>query len=245
MHRRRGIGIGLFVLMACGATAAFGDIAFRVRPMVRNDIPPGRGVCEIRLQVDDAVEVILDGDRVVVRNLAGQEPRDEGSACNMPLPRREVEGFNFVVRESRTPEIRLVEGPTRANGGRVIVRIHDEPGGFGRYIFEVNWFAGERRDGGERGRDDGDRLGPERRDGEYGRDMRIIRAVWGVPGRDREVTALLQERVHDGVLRMRVTNEEIGFDPAYGEVKSLFVMYEVRGRRQEVRVPEGEFLQIP
>jgi hypothetical protein len=218
------------------SAAAFADSEFRPRPLVRGDIPPGRGLCEIRLQVDDSIEVVLDGDRVFIKTLSGQDARDEGSACNMPLPRREVDGFNFTIREARTRDIQLVEPPSRQNGGRVVVRIHDGPSGFGRYIFEVSWNAGpppmERRDG-------------DRRDGEFRGELHIIRAVWGAQGQDRDVTQLLQERVREGHLRIRANNEDIGFDPAYGKVKSLFVVYEFRGRRQEVRVAEGTALDIP
>jgi hypothetical protein len=233
---KRQVRMGVIAAMAFSAAAAFGDSEFRPRPLVRGDITPGRGVCEIRLQVDDTIEVALDGDRVFIKTLSGQDARDEGSACNMPLPRREVDGFNFTIREARTRDIQLVEQPTRQNGGRVLVRIHDGPGGFGRYIFEVSWNAGappmERHDG-------------DRREGEFRGDLRIIRAVWGAPGRDRDVTRLLQDRVREGHLRVRASNEEIGFDPAQGVVKSLFVEYEFRGRRQEVRVAEGQDLQIP
>jgi hypothetical protein len=166
------------------------------------------------------------------------------------LPGRDVENFRFDVREKRG-DIQMVEGPSRGNGGKVMVRIHDGPGGFGRYIFQLSWTMGfdrggppppppqeERRDGDRR---DGDRRMDERRD------FRILNATWGAPGpgQNREVTRLLQERIRDGRLRIRASNEDMGFDPAVNVVKSLFVVYEVRGRRQEVRVREGDFLELP
>lgn len=197
----------------------------------------------IRLQVDDNVEVTVDGDRVYIRTLAGQDARDDGSECNMPLPRREVEGFNFDVRERRG-DIQLVEGPTRRNGGKVIVRIHDGPGGFGRYIFQLSW-ALEGGGGGEARRDD-DRRPPDRRDGEAVRgDLRIVSASWGARERSRDVTRLVQDKMRDGRLRIRASNEEMGFDPAQGIPKTLVVVYEIRGRRQEARIPEGQGLELP
>jgi hypothetical protein len=51
--------------------------------------------------------------------------------------------------------------------------------------------------------------------------------------------------MRDGRLRIRAANEEMGFDPATGQVKMLIVVYELRGRRQEVRVREGDFLELP
>ncbi len=221
-----------FVVAGLLVLPAFADIRFPLR-RARNDAPPGRGQCIIRLQVDDQVEVVLDRDQAFVRTLAGQDARDEGSECNEPLPGREVPGFNFEVLEKRG-DVQLVEAPSRRNDGKVIIRVRDPQGGFGRYIFRVSWAL----EGGPP---------PERRpDGDFGRgDIRIVSAFWGVPGRTREVTRLLQERVHDGRLRVRASNEEIGFDPAVGSVKALTVIFEIRGRRREVRIAEGDYLELP
>ena len=51
--------------------------------------------------------------------------------------------------------------------------------------------------------------------------------------------------MRDGRLRIRASNEEMGFDPALGSVKALTVVYEIRGRRQEVKIPEGDYLELP
>ena len=228
---------------------AFADTRFPLRRMTRNDAPPGRGVCVIRLQVDNQVEVVLDREQAFVRTLAGQDARDEGSECSAPLPGREVDGFNFEVLEKRG-DVQLVEAPSRRNGGKVIIRVRDGQGGFGRYILRVSWAM---EGGGPDVRRDGDgRRPPEKRpddrrpDGDVGRgDLRILNAFWGAPGRTREVTRLLQDRMRDGHLRIRASNEEMGFDPALGSVKALTVVYEIRGRRQEVKIPEGSFLELP
>jgi hypothetical protein len=242
--------------MAVLALPAFADTRFNVRRMARNDAPPGRGQCDIRLQVDDRVEVAVSGDDVFIRTLSGQDARDDGSECNAPMPGGDVPGFNFEVKERRG-DINLVEGPSRRNGGRAIVQIHDGPGGFGRYIFRLSWtMAGgpdRRPDGDDRRRED-DRRPPDpdrrpsddrRPDADTARDLRIVNAFWGAPGRGREVTRILQDRIRDGRLRMRASNEDIGFDPAQGIVKTLTVVYEIRGRRQEVKIPEGEYLELP
>jgi hypothetical protein len=229
---------------------AFADTRFPLRRMARNDAPPGRGVCMIRLQVDDQVEVVLDREQAFVRTLAGQDARDEGSECNAPLPGREVDGFNFEVLEKRG-DVQLVEAPSRRNGGKVIIRLRDPQGGFGRYILRVSWAmeggppSDFRRDGDDRRSPEG-RPDDRRPDGDVGRgDLRILNAFWGAPGRTREVTRLLQDRMREGRLRIRASNEEMGFDPALGSVKALTVVYEIRGRRQEVKIPEGSFLELP
>ena len=222
------------------ALPALGDTRFNVRRMTRDDVPRGKGQCDIRLQIDDQVEVSVQGDRVFVHTLSGQDGRDDGSECNAPLPDRDLRGFNFEVLDSRS-EIRLVEPPSDRNGGRANVRIRDTPGGFGRYHFRLSWEiveGGRRPESGE-----GDRR-PDRGDSDRG-DLRLVNAFWGAPGRGREVTRALQDRIRDGRLRVRATNEEMGFDPAVGQPKMLIVVFEFRGRRQEVRVREGDFLELP
>jgi hypothetical protein len=208
------------------------DTRFPLRRLERNDAPPGRGQCVLRLQVDNQVEIVLDREQAFVRTLAGQDARDEGSGCSAMLPGGEVAGFNFEVLEKRG-DVQLVEPPSRRNGGKVIIRVRDGQGGFGRYILRVSWALEGYAPPPERGPD-------------VGRgDIRIVSAFWGAPGRNREVTRLLQERMRDGRLRIKATNEEMGFDPAVGTVKVLTVVYEIRGRKQEAKVPEGDFLQLP
>src|SRR5450755_1630801 len=96
--------IGLALL---AAIPSWSDTRFRVARMTRNDVPLGKGQCDIRLQVDNEVEVAVRGDMVVSRTLAGQDARDDGSECNFPLPDRDPRGFSFQVIDSRN-EIRLV-----------------------------------------------------------------------------------------------------------------------------------------
>jgi hypothetical protein len=240
--------------LAVSAIPAIADSRFTLQRIALNGVPPGLGVCEIRLQVDDTVEVTVDADQVYMRTLSGRDGRDDGSGCNIPLPRRELTGFNFEVKERRG-DIQLVQGPTRENGGRVVVRIHDGSGGFGRYIFRLSWrldLGGppppiDRRGDGDVGGRDGDVRGRDgdRRDGDAGRDLRIVSASWGARDRSRDVTRILNDRIRGGRLHIQASNEEMGFDPAQGVVKALSVVYESRGRRQEVRIPEGGFLDLP
>jgi hypothetical protein len=109
--------------------------------MTRDDVPPGKGQCDIRLQIDDQVEVAVRGDTVFLRTLSGREGRDDGSECNFPLPDREFAGFRFEVMDSRN-EIHLTEEPSRRNNFTAIVRIRDSDGGYGRYHFRLSWMMG-------------------------------------------------------------------------------------------------------
>jgi len=164
----RRIGIALLV----AALPAMAQVQFRVARMTRNDVPPGKGQCDIRLQVDNEVEVAVRRDFVNIRVLSGQNPRDDGSECNAPLPDRDIEGFNFEVRDSRN-EIRLIEPPSRRNDFTALVHIRDSAPGFGRYVFRLSWAMmglgggrpGDYRPGGDR---PGDRPGDYRPGGPPG-----------------------------------------------------------------------------
>ena len=129
---------GAALVLFCAAFPALADTRFQVRRMTRDDVPVGKGQCDIRLQVDNEVEVALRGDQVSIRTLAGRDPRDDGSECNAPLPTRDVQGFTFEVKDSRG-DIRLLSEPSPRNGWAAIVAIRDSAGGEGRYHFRVSW----------------------------------------------------------------------------------------------------------
>jgi hypothetical protein len=129
---------GAALLMLCATLPALAGTRFQVRRMTRDDVPQGKGQCDIRLQVDNEVEVSVRGDLVDIRTMSGRDARDDGSECNAPLPDRDIVGFNFQVVDSRN-EIRLLAEPSRRNGFAAIVRIRDSSGGEGRYHFRLSW----------------------------------------------------------------------------------------------------------
>jgi hypothetical protein len=100
----------------------------------------------------------------------------------------------------------------------------------------------EDRDRGDRPRDDHDRDRGERAEA---RDLVIIRGFYGVQGRTVNVTEQLRAMVRDGVLAVRVNNENFGGDPAIGADKVLIVIYSSHGQEQASAVREGERLVIP
>jgi hypothetical protein len=170
------IGIALIALFA--TLPAVADTRFRIQKMARNDVPPGKGQCDIRLQVDDQVEVAVRRDEVSIRTISGRDARDDGSECNAPLPDRGIQAFNFEVKDSRN-EIRMLAEPSPRNDFTTIVRIRDSDSGYGRYHFRLSWALNAdgdfRRPDGDRPPDsprrDGDRP-PDfpRGDGDRGRD---------------------------------------------------------------------------
>ena len=120
------------------ALPLYADIQFTARPLTKGEAPRGRGQCDIRLLVDDTVEVSVRGDRVDVHNISGGDARDDGSECSAPLPSRDFEGFQFAVKEKRN-EISLAEPPSPRNDYRAVVFIRDTAPGEGRYSFRLTW----------------------------------------------------------------------------------------------------------
>ncbi|HLK46972.1 MAG TPA: hypothetical protein VKT49_02495 [Bryobacteraceae bacterium] len=141
------------LLVLSAALPVYADTQFRARKMTRTDVPLGKGQCDIRLQVDNEVEVTVRGDMVFARTISGRDSRDDGSECNEPLPVRDIQGFNFEVKDSRG-EIRLLAEPSRRNGFGAVVRIRDSAGGEGRYHFRLSWMITGGGDFTRRGPDD-------------------------------------------------------------------------------------------
>jgi hypothetical protein len=131
-------GLALLALTLFATLPSAADTRFQIRKMTRDDVPLGKGQCDIRLQVDDQVEVAVHRDTVSIKRLSGQEARDDGSECNAPLPDRDLRDFSFQVIDRRN-EIALTDPPSPRNDFTAIVRIRDSAGGFGRYHFRLSW----------------------------------------------------------------------------------------------------------
>jgi hypothetical protein len=138
MANRSFFRTGMALVALCAALPALADTQFRVRKMTRDDVPLGKGQCDIRLQVDNEVEVSVRRDMVNLHTIAGRPPRDDGSECNAPLPDRDIQGFQFQVTGSRN-EIAMLAEPSRRNGFAAVVRIRDSSGGEGGYSFRLTW----------------------------------------------------------------------------------------------------------
>jgi len=153
--------IGALTLGIAFCLPALADTQFRVRRMTRDDVPLGKGQCDIRLQVDGEVEASLRGDTVFIRTLSGRDAYDDGSECNYPLPERPT-GFRFDVIDRRG-DIRLAAEPDRRNNFAAVVLIRDSEGGQGRYHFRISWdmaATNDRPRPGDRGGFDDRRPGP-------------------------------------------------------------------------------------
>lgn len=76
-------------------------------------------------------------------------------------------------------------------------------------------------------------------------DLTIFFARYGANDGWMDVAPLLRAKIHDGKLRVDVTNDELGGDPAYGVDKKLEVTYSYRGRTFSKTVLEYDVLSLP
>jgi hypothetical protein len=130
--------LAVAALSVLAALPVLADTQFRVRQMTRDDVPLGKGQCDIRLGVDGEVEVSVRGDMVYVRTIGGRDARDAGSECNAPLPGRDIQSFRFEGQQGRG-EVRLLSPPNRGSNFAAVVAIRDRQGGEGRYQFRLSW----------------------------------------------------------------------------------------------------------
>ena len=126
------------LLILSAVPSVWGDTQFRARKMTRNDVPLGKGQCDIWLYVDSEIEVSIRGDMVSVRTISGRESRDGGSECNEPLPARDIRDFHFEEADSRA-QIRLLAEPSRRNSYQAVVRIRDADPGECHCHFRLTW----------------------------------------------------------------------------------------------------------
>lgn len=133
------------------ASPAMANTSFTVKAMTRGDVPSGQGQCDIRVRVDNEIELALRGNQVQTRTLSGSDTRDEGSECSAPLPVGTINNFRWEKRDGRG-NIDLLEEPSSRNSMRAIFRVRDSEGGAGRYHIRIKWdLSGSTDSGGGRG----------------------------------------------------------------------------------------------
>src|SRR5581483_5405535 len=80
---------------------------------------------------------------------------------------------------------------------------------------------------------------------QYQSGLQIMRAQYGADYRFRDVTGLLNSQVQGDRLRIRVTNETMGGDPAQDRPKTLIVSYVYNGEQGRTSVNEKDYLDLP
>jgi hypothetical protein len=76
-------------------------------------------------------------------------------------------------------------------------------------------------------------------------ELAILRAIYEAGDAKVDVTEMVKGKVVEGKLKMKVSNENLGGDPAKGVVKVLRIEYSYHGKREEIPVPEGQVLVLP
>ena len=92
-------------------------------------------------EVDDAVEIRIQGNRVDYRTLSGKSLRNvRANLVSGGLPRRDVQVV--VSDESGRGSVSVVQQPSSYNGYTAVIRVYDPRPGYGDYRFDVSWRDG-------------------------------------------------------------------------------------------------------
>ncbi len=75
--------------------------------------------------------------------------------------------------------------------------------------------------------------------------LKILKAVYGVPGKDTDVTQKLNDLVADGNLNTKATNALVASDPAPGVPKFLEVEYEIEEEKFSKKFAENDLVVLP
>jgi hypothetical protein len=86
--------------------------------------------------VDDVLEIRIQGRRADYRTLSGDAPRSVQADLN-GMPQRDV-ALRVSQRQGRG-QVLVVQQPSAQNGYTAVLRIRDPQGGFGFYDFDLTW----------------------------------------------------------------------------------------------------------
>ncbi|MCW5966660.1 MAG: hypothetical protein KIT83_21660, partial [Bryobacterales bacterium] len=129
---------GLALAFAGLSTMLLANIQ-EIRPRPNNNWgrDRGQGEMNIRLRVDDEVEVAVRGDRMFIRTLSGKWAQEKGSDLSAPLPLRKTP-FELSKRSGRG-RVWLVEEPNDGNRYTARFRISDPQRGDSRYHVRLRY----------------------------------------------------------------------------------------------------------
>ncbi|MCW5965386.1 MAG: hypothetical protein KIT83_15225 [Bryobacterales bacterium] len=97
-----------------------------------------KGRLDLRLHVDDVVEVRLQGDRILWKTLKGAEGKDAGTEITQPFPMGPLRNLNVVKRDGRGQFV-VLQKPAAQNNYEMMLRIYDPKGGADRYHLRIDW----------------------------------------------------------------------------------------------------------
>ena len=91
--------------------------------------------------VDDALEIRIQGDRIDYRTLSGKAVRHvRADFVNGGLPRNDVQVF--VTDQTGRGTVSVVQQPSSWNNYTAVIRVYDPRSGYGAYSFDLGWRGG-------------------------------------------------------------------------------------------------------
>ena len=91
--------------------------------------------------VDDALEIRIQGDRIDYRTLSGKAVRHvRADFVNGGLPRNDVQVF--VTDQTGRGSVSVVQQPSSWNNYTAVIRVYDPRSGYGAYSFDLGWRGG-------------------------------------------------------------------------------------------------------
>jgi hypothetical protein len=107
----------------------------------------GRGMVEALRwsgDVDDALEIRIQGNRVDYRTMSGKNVRNvRANLVNGGLPRSDVQVF--VNDQSGRGSVSVVQQPSSYNNYTTVIRVYDPNPGYGGYSFDIGYRDNYRR----------------------------------------------------------------------------------------------------
>ena len=97
-----------------------------------------KGQFDLRLRIDEEVEVRVQGASIRYEVLRGREPSDEGSVYSQEIPRAIFKKFEVEKKDGRG-NILVVEKPSTQNEFSLRLRFIDRKGGDDRYHARIKW----------------------------------------------------------------------------------------------------------
>ena len=110
----------------------------RARPSQNYDSRAHKGQFDLRLRIDQEVNVEVQGTTIRYELIQGRRPSDAGSEYSQEIPRATLKQFKVDKKDGRGKVI-VLENPSTHNGYSFRLRFLDPKGGDDRYHVQIRW----------------------------------------------------------------------------------------------------------
>ncbi len=97
-----------------------------------------QGRLDLRVHVDDTVEIHLQGERILWKTLKGADGKDAGTEATQSFPMGPLRNLDVTKRDGRGQFV-VMQKPTAENNFAMIIRVYDPKGGADRYHLRIDW----------------------------------------------------------------------------------------------------------